>query len=370
MNAHLVFCIDKNFAQHLGVLLHSLQVTNPTDSFHFHVLTSALDCECSELLLTGVGPQHQLSFYQVDEQSIATLPISEAFADRLSLTTYYRLLLPNLLPAEVNKVLYLDADMMVCDDISSLFAVDLSRVAAAVVEDVSRSTPEHMDSIGMQRCKYFNAGMILINMQLWRHYRVSERCFSLLSTRRNWPCNDQDVLNVALEGLCTFVPAIWNWQLINHQAATESAVIVHFNGAEKPWHYSCQQPFTAEYRRYKATSVYADNPLEFGLDQHDQQLIEQIKKRRPRTLVIYGAGIKGRRLAAFIQLNLVDIEILAMIDRAPQFETFRHVPVICAESYNGTDTILIASKAYAAEISQQLKARDYTDIICVESVTS
>jgi lipopolysaccharide biosynthesis glycosyltransferase len=371
MTAHLAFCIDQAFAPHLGALLQSLQATQPAYQFHFHVLTGGLANDNTQALNNAVSGSHKITLYNVDTKTVNALPLSDRFADRLSAATYYRLLLPDLLPDEVEKVLYLDADMIVRGDIEPLLSIDLTHNVAAVVADISHSRGSLPSDIGMRNSEYFNAGMLLINLPAWRQQQISQRCLSLLAGERVWPCNDQDVLNIVLEEQCIFVESIWNWQLIKPQIQRyerSEPMIVHYNGAEKPWHHSSLLPYTEDYRLHKRNSTFCNDGLEFGLDQHDEQLIQLLNSKSPKTLVIYGAGIKGRRLAAFLRLNCPAISIKAMIDKDPQTDRFMQIPVIKASLYHGNDTILVASKAYATEITRYLLEKSCRDIITTAEV--
>lgn len=365
MTAHLAFCIDNQFAPHLGVLLSSIQHTNSGGGCHFHVLGDGLSRHNCALLRTQVASPHTLTLYEVNDPQIKQLPVSQAFADRLDGITYYRLLLPTVLPLSINNVLFLDADTILRGNIQPILDIDLGEHLAAVVEDISRSNQDHTKAIGMSSQKYFNAGMMLINLSGWRDLEISQKCLALLSGGQHWPCNDQDVLNIILEGHCKYLAPKWNWQLIKPQLVDDEPIIVHYNGAEKPWHHSCIMPFTEDYRHFKQQSVFHSFPLEFGLDEHDLQLISQLRQLNIHELIIYGAGIKGRRLAAYITTKFPDIAILALIDRYPVFSHFLKIPVF-SEIENVSETaVLVASKAFANEISASLSKKNTGPVIAV-----
>lgn len=363
MTSHFAFCIDQHFAPHLGVLMQSV-IDSPTGGkYHFHVLSGELDEGTRTVLESCVSGDHQISIYIIDDAQIDGLPISSQYAERMSAITYYRLLLPTVLPADVTLILYLDADMVVRGDLTPLLAHELNQHVVAVVEDIACSRADYTQSLGLTEGRYFNAGMLLINLPAWREHDITAKCFALLASGRQWRCNDQDVLNIALESLCDYLPAIWNWQLVLRNPNTGEPCIVHFNGSEKPWHHSSVLPFTDDYLLHKANSVYREVPLELALDSHDKALLNMLAQDVPATLIIYGAGIKGRRLALAIASQYPSIKIEALVDRAPPFAEFNGIPVFTQVPTGFAGAVVVASKAYAGEISAELTTSGFTHIL-------
>jgi lipopolysaccharide biosynthesis glycosyltransferase len=364
MTAHIAFCIDNSFAPHLGVLLQSIAMTSPQQNIKFHVLSNDLSLDSSEKLKkTTLDTNAHIIFHQIDDVQISKLSISSEFSERLSQVTYFRLLLPSVLADTADKILFLDADMLVLDSLEPLFSVDLRGAAVAVVEDFMNHGTKHCWDLGLQGAVYFNAGMLLIDIKRWRELNISEQCFALLEEGHDWPFNDQDVLNIVLEKQCLFLEPKWNWQLNVKRLATVTPTIIHYNGAEKPWHHSSILPYTARYLSMKSRSSFANYPLEYGLDSHDEQLLSSLINTNHCRIVIYGAGMKGRRLAAYIFDNLTDIHIECMVDQCPPVSWYKGIRVIDTIENHSNLPVLIASKAYAQEIIESLEKQGITNII-------
>lgn len=137
-------------------------------------------------------------------------------------STYYRLLLDKVLPSTVDSVLYMDVDILVLEDIRKLFnSTDWSQtVLGAVVnypqcvrdEQYSvKSTDSSLPALTMHSKNYFNAGILLINLQQWRENHISDRAVELARTY-SFPFHDQDILNVIFKDKVTLMDPSWNMQ--------------------------------------------------------------------------------------------------------------------------------------------------------------
>lgn len=170
-----------------------------------------------------------------------------------SLCTYYRLLLPELLPPSVAKVIYLDGDVVVTGDVGALWREPVGDCPLMAVEEpngASMAARAHRAALGMRPdSRYFNAGVLLINLNAWRREGVGAKTIDFL--RRNRPVIrwwDQDGLNATLECRWGELDPRWNCRVdageeggaINGDVRT--AAIVHFASAVKPWDYYARHP--------------------------------------------------------------------------------------------------------------------------------
>ena len=167
---------------------------------------------------------------------------------RWSVSAYYRLILPEIVP-ELDKILYLDCDLLVVDDIGKLFDFDLGgRTCAAGAVRLRR---KHYDAIGLAPERpYFNSGVMLFDPSKMRRENHVARFISLfeeLGDRIKYP--DQDILNLAYLDDCLKLPLRWNLYTAVYRniplephytceetlAALKNPGIVHFTGRHKPW---------------------------------------------------------------------------------------------------------------------------------------
>lgn len=357
---NIAFCIDDNFAPHLAALLCSIIAnTDSKNTFHFHVCSAVLS-EKSQLKLKQVVREvDTIKFYPIDSQRFENTPISRFFVNRISVVTYFRLILPELLHSLTGLLLYMDADMIVNTDITGLFFVDLKNSVAGVVEDSEIARTNYWQELGLARNRYFNAGLVLIDLPAWRQHGITGMALDMICPDVIYKFNDQDILNLVLKDHVEFIDISWNVQEISPEKfdCADDVKVIHYAGEEKPWHFSCIHPFTELYRFYKAQAGYADAPLSHYIDDHDQQLIDLIVDSEASDLFIYGAGQKGRRIICFLQSNYPKVNIRGMIDQFQVVEEFSGIPVMPAIPKLDDEFVVVASFAYAAEIVKQLQQR-------------
>lgn len=190
-------------------------------------------------------------------------PMSESYqtGHLSSMATYYRLYMTEVLPSFVSKVLYLDGDIIVRDSLKLLWNTDISGVAVAAVTDTANNTMMPYDFLRYSpSLGYFNAGVLLINLDYWRENRVLD---TFLQFVREHPerlhSHDQDVLNYCFRNAKITLPIKYNvmtefskkdahnWLSWEYEEQLEEAqkhpVIVHFAVAPKPWHSDCPNPY-------------------------------------------------------------------------------------------------------------------------------
>ncbi len=113
-----------------------------------------------------------------------------------SVATLYRLLLPDILP-EYDKVLYIDCDVIVRNDLAKLYdSIDMgNNYLGAVYEAALDFQEAHFREIGCDPANYINAGFLVMNLELLRKDNMSERFIGLLNSTKLefW---DQDALNI------------------------------------------------------------------------------------------------------------------------------------------------------------------------------
>ena len=167
---------------------------------------------------------------------------------RWSISCYYRLILPDLLP-DLEKILYLDCDLIVLDDAGKLFDTDLGGCACGAM--ASKLRPEHYDRIGLDRTyAYFNSGVLLLapaKMHREHHIERFIALFEQLGDRIKYP--DQDILNLAYAATYSKLPLRWNLMTSVYRNPPEEKLysaeetvealkdpgICHFTGDHKPW---------------------------------------------------------------------------------------------------------------------------------------
>ena len=265
----LAFGVDEAFLPQVGVVLASAAAHTPPERLRVWIATtdSARD-RCGlhwGRAVTGL----EIHWLSIDHRTIAQAPTSA----QISLASYYRLLMPALLPSEIDRYLYLDADLVVEKDLTELFHTDLGQAPAAAVVDASHPTRR---LLGMRTTsRYFNAGVLLINRPVWRKQRVTERALDLISRNPDQlTFHDQDTLNVLFDGTWLELPPHWNQQTgfweqsasqlkldrAAHSRLLRDPAIIHFTGRSKPWHFTNDHPLGHRYWTYRALAGMSCEP--------------------------------------------------------------------------------------------------------------
>ena len=185
-----------------------------------------------------------------------------SFHPKLTNLVYARLMLHELLPADIARVIYLDCDMMVRAPIEALYDTDLQGNAIAAVLDPHR----HRAMLGRDfrrnadlfdfRTPYFNAGMLLIDRKAYGDANLPERTRAYheqgVLTRIQY---DQAILNLVFKD--NWLPLDFRWNLTNPQPAHENLEpkIVHYSGPHKPWSLFSSAAFARDYR-HTMTNAY------------------------------------------------------------------------------------------------------------------
>lgn len=249
---HVAMCVDHGFAVPLAVALQSLDAISKPRNVIVHILHPGLSQEVTERVVKTTK-NLELHWVLIDETVLSGVH----HPDFLSNATLYRLLLGEILPASVHRLIYLDADTVVKRPLSELYEIELAENVLGAVRDAG--TPWAAGPIGpawrelgmSPSSPYFNAGVLVIDLDSWREQRVGGRCLELLKKiQPRW--GDQDALNAVLEGRWHELPRRWNvqapdvmgdstswalWRTDVEDAVTEPAV-VHYSGRMKPWIYT------------------------------------------------------------------------------------------------------------------------------------
>ncbi|MFZ0825998.1 MAG: glycosyltransferase family 8 protein [Verrucomicrobiia bacterium] len=193
----------------------------------------------------------------------------------ISMMTYTRFLIAEVLPEGVSRTLYLDSDLLVLDDLAAVWETELDgAVLGAVVDEMEDGRKRgDLRFEGVPRVReYFNAGVLLIDLKRWREERISEKAMAYLSRNPRSPFSDQDALNVACDGLWKKLDRRWNFQShhstpISEMRPKDRPGIVHFVTNSKPWLPEARSVNAGFYNNYRSRTCFARTPVEQARDE-------------------------------------------------------------------------------------------------------
>lgn len=251
------FASNLSYAQHLAVALRSLLANNPRLPMNVYILSGDLDPQTFAKLETlTAGYDCKIVNTRIDATRFEHLSLLHY----ITRDTYFRLLIPQF--AESERALYLDADIIVNGDISQLIALDLKDFFLAAVEDLCFN--RHRELKLSSTSRYFNSGMMLLNIKRWREENLGERVIEYAKNNSdNLQFSDQCATNAIVDGNWLPLPPKFNQQsaffdrkyLTEFRRFTEEElreaqtrpIIIHFTGSCKPWHILNIHPFKRLY---------------------------------------------------------------------------------------------------------------------------
>jgi lipopolysaccharide biosynthesis glycosyltransferase len=250
----------------------------------WHVMCPGMPEE-HRLAITSLAGGRPVRFHwhEVPDDALSTYPVRGHFVPMV----YARVLAPDILPASIDRVLYLDADLLVLDDISKLWALPLQGNLIAAAQDMA--VPHASSPMGLRRhedlgiepgAPYFNAGVYLADLAGWREARVTEQTLAYLD-RYHDDVNllDQDALNAVLHDRWQRLDVRWNLiaslagrghyrpsgsDAQEYRRALERPGIVHFAGLLKPWAQPGIASFQAERYLEVLRRIFPDHALQTG----------------------------------------------------------------------------------------------------------
>lgn len=268
---------DDTYVPFCGIMLTSLFENNKDSGISVYVLTEEISSSNEEKLCRLASKYGQrLIVTRVTRNKFDKCPIRPG--DHISLATYFRLAVTDLLPKEVDKVIYLDCDIIVDGSLRELWDTDINEYPIGACVDAAYWDLELYQRLELSMdTPYFNAGVLLMNIACWREKKLTEKCFQFIANNRDKLLyHDQDTLNCLFHNNTLLLPWRYNLQTgflyksymygkysekIRNEVwqAISSASIIHFSGCAKPWHsrYS-RHPYSLFFEKYKSSSLWKD----------------------------------------------------------------------------------------------------------------
>ena len=239
----IFFAIDDGYMPFLAVALESL-IENSSKKYYYSI----------KVLYTNISEENKkkINKYKRENVNIEFVDLNyyiEKVKDKLytrdyyTNTTYFRLFIANLYP-QYNKAIYLDSDIVVLGDIAELYNQDIGdNLIAAAPDDVIQTIKvfqEYAEKVvGVADYRnYFNAGILLMNLDEFRKFNFQNKFLYLLETIKFTVAQDQDYLNRLCKGKVKIIDKAWDkMPIANDDFDDKDLKIVHYNLADKPWHY-------------------------------------------------------------------------------------------------------------------------------------
>ncbi|HIB1645499.1 TPA: lipopolysaccharide 3-alpha-galactosyltransferase [Salmonella enterica subsp. enterica serovar Muenchen] len=256
----IAYGVDQNFLLGCGVSVASVLKHNGNEKLRFHIF---IDCfrDIDREVFNALAEQYKtrITIYLISCETLLTLPTTKNWTYAI----YFRFAIADYFINKINRLLYLDADIICQGSIDELISVSFSGNQIAVV------VPEGESDWWLKRSKsletagiangYFNSGFLLINIPQWAAECISTHAIEMLNNpniTNKITHPDQDVLNILLANKVVFTDVKFNTQFsLNYQLKDKfvnpvknDTVLIHYIGPTKPWHnwaggYPISKPF-------------------------------------------------------------------------------------------------------------------------------
>lgn len=259
----IFYACDDAFVKYTIVSMKSI-MENASKDYHYkiHILSTKVSEDMRQKALRLANENFDVEFNDVSKylDSIKErLPIRDYY----SKTTYFRLFIAEMFP-DYDKAIYIDSDTIVLGDIAELYNHDLKdNYVGAANEQVMVQTDvygKYVETVvGIDRHKFFNAGLLVINCEQFRKNKVLEQFVALLKVYTFVVTQDEDYLNVICKDKVLWLEQQWNTEVFGEISYPESTFkMIHYIMVSKPWHYKdCR--FASHFWKYaEQTEVYEE----------------------------------------------------------------------------------------------------------------
>ena len=277
----VLFSSDDNYAQHLGAAIISLLENNKSFG---QILIYVVDNDISKFSKDRIC----MVCREYENAKIIWLPFESWKSElklnmswNISISSYARLFVADMLPKEIRRVLYLDCDMIVCASLYDLWNTEMGDCFLGAVQDsISDSTKASVGLLPGEQ--YFNAGLLLIDLDEWRKQNTQERCLKYIDEKNGTVTHhDQGVLNAVFRNKWYRLPLSNNVMTIHFiydrhkiikyfgehaqfytneeiSKAKDKPIILHFTPSftSRPWFRDCRHPKRNLYWKYLAMTPW------------------------------------------------------------------------------------------------------------------
>ena len=234
---NICYSLDRKYTEQLCASLASVLVNSEIDeNINIFLLEGGLR-EQDKLQIETLKniKNFNVQYFNINNNIFSDCPMlcdkGEEYKNyHVTMPTYYRFLLPDLLP-DLDKILYLDCDVIVRSSLKELINENFENRAAIMGLDAE----SEKNSLRLNINKYFNAGVMLINLDFWRNNNIKNKLFDFAKNNADkilW--QDQDIINAVLSSEIKEISNKWNYQYFQYEdidfKKAGDAAVIHLAG--------------------------------------------------------------------------------------------------------------------------------------------
>lgn len=257
MERHIAFCVNNEYANYIRPVIKSIIRfhENDRDKYVINILSDNVSIKNRHVLKEMGNNLNNINIvvHIIDDHKLKNLK-----KGNWTIHTWYRILLPEILPNDIDRVLYLDADTLVLTNLSHLFKINMKDKSIAASIDYQNLFDYAFERCGYEKSKgYVCAGVMMINLDYWRRNNISSKIITWAQQNEDKiKCPDQDSINFVCKDCKIVLPmkyGIMDCFLTNPifkengyreqiQDCLNNPVIVHYNGFP-PWYKEYKKHF-------------------------------------------------------------------------------------------------------------------------------
>ena len=248
----IIMAFNTGFLLPAVTTIYSLFLNNGNVRLHILYVDLSDNAQTVIKRLEGVGNNNRVEFLPVDDRLLERIKVATG---RWRQECFFRYFVTDLLP-DSDRVLWLDADILVRKSIEELYNMDLTEKSFAAVYD-NTSDPERRLGIS----DYFNSGVLMINMKKLRETGKMNEFWELVaSPDYKGELPDQDALNIVFKDDIKEIGGIYNTFPLNPEQYAdyliENAVIIHYVSEHKPWNTDDVEYFNDCFKVYRTSEKF------------------------------------------------------------------------------------------------------------------
>lgn len=288
INMHIMYTFNDNFVPQTAASIMSVLENNKSaESIDFYLIIMEVSKRNQEKLKKMIEKYHRKVHF------IELKDLDSYFGFSFNTGSFHpivlsRLLVDQLLPKNINRILYIDGDTICRGNLDELFTLDMhGKIIGMAFE--STFGIKKKQSLGLENTNYYNAGVLLIDLKKWREDKIGTKIINFFDKekdRKNFRYNDQDILNCYFKDKIFTLSPKYNYtnaldryyyhdlKAIEKPAkyyskdiikdARKNPIIVHYLGEERPWRKYNTHKYRHDYKKYLNMTDWKDTPDEDG----------------------------------------------------------------------------------------------------------
>lgn len=273
MIKYIVYASSDSYSPLLAASMVSLMTNNPDTRLTFLIFDNGISVTNKERIAQLANKWHYKCYF-IEMRDFSLIYDKKLEVHELDLTTYARLFLGEILPVDIDKVLYIDCDTIINGNISELLELDIDNVGMAGVEDTINDIEKNNINLSLST-SYYNAGVLLLNLKYWRENKLFAKFKKCIEDYNGKvPYLDQGILNITVEDRMTLplkynvqspIYAFKNYKKLmryfglshfysseEYMSSKSSPIIIHFTSffLGRPWTGYCHHPLEKIFFQY------------------------------------------------------------------------------------------------------------------------